>query len=656
MTFPPLFSAAVSPPRSKGEFRCFYCFGVIKFILMNAGSCVLGKLLSIISLRIKEIVMSFRGLVNAVNVKQIAGEVLSAGYGPRVNNTRFFGFLSGLLLVLLLGSGALANVVMKVNGKTLVNDFSEALSMSDIVLSLSESGGKSDGVSYDLTITADSGSLNGESILVVSSLTAVQPIAYQYASSFGMDTVHIYTNKEMTVTSSDTDATGWATKTVAAGTEIYQLCIFNMVLTPDGRPLRRAGETCEATVEIVSSETEGTTALNAQGGQDCKSSGFQPALNRGDTVEIGSCETPEALFFAMDYAALESARISLAKAKSTPELISEAESIDKSIVLANTAEPATQMASARRVIPEMQFNRVDLQKLSQAGVYVRKNNEDPDCSSAALRQGFHDAFPVDITEQAKPLAALAKQNITQPILGQDSVAEAIRAGYISDESSLDYLDDSEGISSNRAEVSNQIRSFINTSYSAVNTASFGGKQFPTIAEFNAAVDSAIIANEEVVTDNAIVSNTVMPASAPDIQSYSSAGEDGATPGVFGGYTADGEEIIDPWTSQTCPDINGDGIVNVADFGILAGNWLKSGDDLKGDFNTDGIVDSSDLQNMMEYWLTNPGCNVYFYSSKLPYQTSFEPLQGYETTYMSDEPNAVDSLAYLNGRNGWCVES
>lgn len=50
------------------------------------------------------------------------------------------------------------------------------------------------------------------------------------------------------------------------------------------------------------------------------------------------------------------------------------------------------------------------------------------------------------------------------------------------------------------------------------------------------------------------------------------------------------------------NLDGIGRVDLADFVILAGDWLESGPSLPGDISNDGNVDSDDLAMMAQYWL------------------------------------------------------
>ena len=95
----------------------------------------------------------------------------------------------------------------------------------------------------------------------------------------------------------------------------------------------------------------------------------------------------------------------------------------------------------------------------------------------------------------------------------------------------------------------------------------------------------------------------------------------------------------------CPDLDNDDFVNFNDFTILSGNWLADGNDLAGDFDADGSVDANDLMHFVTYWLTPVDCPEY-YADELPYMTSFESYQGFET-----DPNNPYSLDY---QMGWQV--
>ncbi len=54
-----------------------------------------------------------------------------------------------------------------------------------------------------------------------------------------------------------------------------------------------------------------------------------------------------------------------------------------------------------------------------------------------------------------------------------------------------------------------------------------------------------------------------------------------------------------------PNLNGDAIVNFADFALFAGNWRESGSGLGGDFDDSGAVDINDLEIFAYFWLNGP---------------------------------------------------
>jgi hypothetical protein len=54
-----------------------------------------------------------------------------------------------------------------------------------------------------------------------------------------------------------------------------------------------------------------------------------------------------------------------------------------------------------------------------------------------------------------------------------------------------------------------------------------------------------------------------------------------------------------------PDLNGDKIVNFADFALMANNWQKTGPNLQGDFDDSNSVDYNDLFVMAYRWLEGP---------------------------------------------------
>jgi len=83
----------------------------------------------------------------------------------------------------------------------------------------------------------------------------------------------------------------------------------------------------------------------------------------------------------------------------------------------------------------------------------------------------------------------------------------------------------------------------------------------------------------------------------------------------------------PAVQPGCPDQTGDGIVNLADYVILAHDWLQQGYELAGDFDFNQYVDLADLGCLVTSWLRRPPC-ANLAPVVLPYLTSFESYQGY----------------------------
>ena len=73
---------------------------------------------------------------------------------------------------------------------------------------------------------------------------------------------------------------------------------------------------------------------------------------------------------------------------------------------------------------------------------------------------------------------------------------------------------------------------------------------------------------------------------------------GETPFV-GEWTDDGGNTIVDECSPDCPDINGDGYVNVSDLLAIIDQWGLA--DSPADVNADGIVDVSDLLMVVGNW-------------------------------------------------------
>ncbi|MFO0875321.1 MAG: hypothetical protein U0575_15310 [Phycisphaerales bacterium] len=89
---------------------------------------------------------------------------------------------------------------------------------------------------------------------------------------------------------------------------------------------------------------------------------------------------------------------------------------------------------------------------------------------------------------------------------------------------------------------------------------------------------------------------------PDVSTPGAFLVDGATPwAALAAPTALGGSAIRIVQLDACPataDLNGDGIVNGADLGILLGNWGNAG---VGDLNGDGVVNGADLGILLGAW-------------------------------------------------------
>ena len=69
--------------------------------------------------------------------------------------------------------------------------------------------------------------------------------------------------------------------------------------------------------------------------------------------------------------------------------------------------------------------------------------------------------------------------------------------------------------------------------------------------------------------------------------------------ISGDWTDNGGNTIADECPIDCPDINGDGIVDVSDLLIVIGYWGTA--DSPADVNDDGIVDVSDLLIVIGNW-------------------------------------------------------
>lgn len=70
------------------------------------------------------------------------------------------------------------------------------------------------------------------------------------------------------------------------------------------------------------------------------------------------------------------------------------------------------------------------------------------------------------------------------------------------------------------------------------------------------------------------------------------------PGAFGTRY---EVSLSCGTCTPSPDLNGDGVVNGADLGLLLSAWGSTGAGIVGDLNADGVVDGADLGALISAW-------------------------------------------------------
>ena len=101
-------------------------------------------------------------------------------------------------------------------------------------------------------------------------------------------------------------------------------------------------------------------------------------------------------------------------------------------------------------------------------------------------------------------------------------------------------------------------------------------------------DSPLACADDSCGDDASVSTLVFENQSVLIRIGSPDGSTG---------TGDLSIVCTPF-EEPCPeDLNGDGIVNGADLGLLLGSWGTSGQDINGD----GIVDGADLGLLLGAW-------------------------------------------------------
>jgi hypothetical protein len=71
--------------------------------------------------------------------------------------------------------------------------------------------------------------------------------------------------------------------------------------------------------------------------------------------------------------------------------------------------------------------------------------------------------------------------------------------------------------------------------------------------------------------------------------------------IYGGWTDNGGNTVADECPLECPDINGDGYVDVNDLLILIADWGTCTDNCAGDLNEDGTVDIEDLLVLIAAW-------------------------------------------------------
>ena len=89
-----------------------------------------------------------------------------------------------------------------------------------------------------------------------------------------------------------------------------------------------------------------------------------------------------------------------------------------------------------------------------------------------------------------------------------------------------------------------------------------------------------------------------PCTDPDPDNPPDPDDPPIIPGAFGTRY---EVSLSCGTCAPSPDLNGDGVVNGADLGLLLSSWGVTGSGVTGDLNGDGVVDGADLGALISAW-------------------------------------------------------
>lgn len=89
-----------------------------------------------------------------------------------------------------------------------------------------------------------------------------------------------------------------------------------------------------------------------------------------------------------------------------------------------------------------------------------------------------------------------------------------------------------------------------------------------------------------------------PCTDPDPDNPPDPDDPPIIPGAFGTRY---EVSLSCGTCAPSPDLNGDGVVNGADLGLLLSAWGSTGSGIVGDLNADGVVDGADLGALISAW-------------------------------------------------------